>query len=157
MSVYFEMNRVEVAYEEETRKAQQVAVEQQSQKQMTAEKIAELNQNVLNHIKATEKRMQESRSKQATAESHLVEAVAAAAKSVALTTNSTTGGGDYYSHYYEQNADLYGKSDKETSAYNYWLNNDYFNNQLVGLFFTWFGPLKFLSIFLIIFCMSKNY
>ena len=40
MSVYFEMNRVEVAYEEETRKAQQVAVEQQSQKQMTAEKIA---------------------------------------------------------------------------------------------------------------------
>jgi len=117
--------KVDVTYDVETKKSKQLTDKQQL---ATAEKIAELNQNVLNHIKSTEKRMQEKQMQVAsTVETAApVDLGASKARALAAVTNNS---GDYYNHYYDQNTAYYGKSD-EMSAYKYWLNNDYFNNQL---------------------------
>lgn len=108
---------------EQTKKSTQITQQQQL---VTAEKIAELNQNVLNHIKSTEKRAQEQRMQQ-TVDTSVDDSLAARARALAAVTNNTA---DYYNHYYDQNTGYCGKSD-EMSAYKYWLNNDYFNNQMV--------------------------
>lgn len=101
----------------------------------TAEKIAELNQNVLDHIKSTEKRMQEQKLQQTVDTPVEDERLRTArARTLAAAAAAITNTSDYYNHYYDQNTAYYGKSD-EMSAYKYWLNNDYFNNQLVCFFF----------------------
>ena len=118
------INRVEVAYDDEkTNKSKQITEQQQL---ATVEKIAELNQNVLNHIKSTEKRAQEQKMQQ-TVFTSVEDSLATRARALAAVTNNTA---DYYNHYYDQNTGYSGKSD-EMSAYKYWLNNDYFNNQMV--------------------------
>lgn len=98
------------------------------------EKLTELNKNVLSHIKATEQRITDKQKQIESTEygktglSPEEIATVEAATRAAATTNT-----DYYNHYYDKSAyySTAGASTNDIAAYNYWLNNDYFNNQLI--------------------------
>lgn len=95
----------------------------------TDEKLTELNQNVLKHIKATEeKRLTEKQMElERSAQKGLTPAEIA---TVEAATRQTS---DYYNHYYDTRNSYYGAqtAEQNMNAYNYWLNNDYFKDQMM--------------------------
>lgn len=96
----------------------------------TVEKLTELNKNVLKHIKATEeKKLNE---KQLELERAVQKGLSPS--EIATVEAATKQNVDYYNHYYDTKASYHPipttEQEKNINAYNYWLNNDYFNDQM---------------------------
>lgn len=120
--------KVEVSYKE---------IKSKSETNVTSEKYATLNQNVLDHLKQTEKRISEIQSDKL---SYNYGSKALSAEEIATVEAATRAATNmnYYNHYYDnndyqstyqQNAKTYNSNNID--YYNYWANNDLYNNQMV--------------------------
>lgn len=108
--------KVEISYEEK----------REIETTSLSKKYATLNQNVLDHLKQTEKRISEN---QANSNCSYASKTLSAEEIATVETASNL---NYYNHYYDNNnfQDLKTKEKRDINYYNYWTNNDLYNKQI---------------------------